>query len=665
MARPKLLVEGALPHPDRRLGPLRPRDLAALAAVAAPALWLAFFGVAAPAGVLFNLGPNDADHIAGFEPHYEIDGPVATRWTTYRAEVDLPLTLRGGPASLSYRFSRVLPETAVVDVRLAGSLVDRFSCRGGAWVTRTVPLAALPPTPLRLELRVDSHDRRNLGLKMDWVRLTAAGGRVGWRGPSRWLPALLVAAAYVLFRLTGLAPAAAASVTLPWSLAAWLWGRVDPFALAHVASKVAWPALALTAVCAAAFRARPGGRWVAPIFLAGYLLKGAVLFHPAFYYPDVQNHGRYVAAYAEAAGSIPERGIAAQRTVGTAYPRFVTGRPYAFPYSPLFFIPFTWLGPDSARVEDALRHVGLAAAAAEVPAVFWLGSLAFGPGAGLAAALVAAFLPPLYSRLLFAMWPTIAGHLLDTLAIGAALCAARRPGDRRAAAAFALLTLAALLTYISSLFNLALFIVFLALLERRRAPLLLGTLALAAGATVLWLYGSFTRAFLFEIVPALAAGGGVATPAASGSAAPAGLLPALSRVPLFFGWGFPALAVAGLLLARRVADAAARHVLFAYGLAFVSLVLMRGLGGGLFRDLKEITFVAPLIAVAAGASLETLARRGDSGRAAVLLIAAGLLAFTAERYRFYFTTYTSAVTRPAEGPGVNEPRAGAGAPRSR
>jgi hypothetical protein len=637
-------------EPARRPAGLGPGDLAWLVGVVLPALWLALLGVAAPATVFFNLGPNDANHIAGFEPRYEIEGPVATRWTTYDAQVDLPLTVRGGPATLSYRFSRVLPETAVVDVLLAGTLVDRFTCRGGAWITRTVELAAVPPTPLSIALRVDSHDRRNLGLRLDWIRLSAAGGRVGWRGWARWAPAVLVATAYVLFRLAGLAAPPAALLALPWSLGALALGRIDPFALGHVAAKVALPAMALTAACAALVRRRPGGRWVVPIFLAGYLLKGAGLFHPAFFYPDVQNHGRYVAAYAEAAGSIPERGVAAQRKVATAYPRFVAGRAYAFPYSPLFFIPFTWLGPDAARVEDALRHAGLAAAAAEVVAVFWIGGMVFGPGAGVAAALVAAFLPPLYSRLLFAMWPTIAGHLLDTLAIGAALRALRRPGEGRPAAVFALLTLAAFLTYISSLFNLSLFIVFLALLERRRAALFLGTLAVTAAATVLWLYGAFTRAFVLEIVPALASGGGAAAPSASGGPASSGLVAALSRVPLFYGWGFPALAVAGLLLARRVADGPARHVLAAWGLAFASLVLMRGLGGGLFRDLKEITFVAPLVAVAAGASLETLARRGRPGRAAALLVAAGLLAFGAERYRFYFTTYASAVMAPAPGP---------------
>ena len=634
-------------EPGGRPVDLRLGDPAWLAAVLLPALWLAVFGVGAPATVLFNLGPNDADHIAGFEPHYEIEGPRATRWTTYDARVDLPLTVRGGPASLSYRFSRVLPETAVVDVLLAGTLVDRFTCRGGAWITRTVDLAALPPLPLSIALRVDSHDRRNLGLRLDWIQLSLAGGRVGWRGWARWAPAALVAAAYILCRLAGLAPFPAALVSLPWSLGALVFGRLDPFALGHVASKIALPAIALTAACAALVRRRPGGRWVVPIFLAGYLLKGAAVFHPAFFYPDVQNHGRYVAAYAEAGGSIPERGIAAQRKVATAYPRFVAGKAYAFPYSPLFFIPFTWLGQGSAPVEDALRHVGLAAAAAEVVAVFWIAGLVFGSAAAVAAALVSAFLPPLYSRLLFAMWPTIAGHLLDVLTIGAALGLVRRPGERRPAVVFALLMLAAFLTYISSLFNLTLFVAFLALLERRRALLLLAILGATATLTVLWLYGSFTRAFLFEIVPALAGGGAAASPPASSGAAPAGLVAALSRVPLFYGWGFPALAVAGLLLARRSAAGPARHVVAAYGLAFASLVLMRGLGGGLFRDLKEITFVAPLVAVAAGASLETLWRRGRPGRAAVLLLAAGLLAFSVERYHFYFTTYASAVMRPA------------------
>ena len=631
----------------------------ALLLVALPAAVVAFWWT--PATVLFNLGPNDADYITGFEPHYEIDGPVATRWTTYDARVDLPLALRGG-ALLSYRFSRVLPETAVVDVLVDGRLVDRFTARGGAWATRTAHLASTGETPLRIDLHVDSHDRRNLGLRLDWIRLDASSGRVGFRGMARWRALLLVAAAFVLFRFAGLSPGATALFAAPWSLAALVWGRTDPFALAHVLAKATVPALALTAACTLLLRRQPHGRWVVPLFLASYLLKAAGVFHPAFFYPDVQNHGRYVAAYAEATGSVAERGIAAQRKVNTAYPRFVAGKPYAFPYSPVFFIPFTALGTDSAPVEDALRHVGLAAAAAEVPAVFWLGTLALGPGPGLAAAAVAVLLPPLYSRLLYAMWPTLAGHWLDVLAIAAALLVVRRADRRREAVLFAMLVLLAFLTYISSLFNLTLFVGFLALMDRRRRLLLLGALAAAGTFTVLWLYGPFTRAFFGEIVPALVHGGGVATPPAAAGPRPGGLLAALGRIPLFYGWGLPALAVAGFILARRQADDAARRVLAAYGLAFVTLVLMRGLGGGLFRDLKETTFVGPLIAVTAGASLEALARRGARGRLAVALLAVGLVAFAAERYRFYFTSYDAEVMRPPASP-VSAAPAASPAPR--
>ena len=71
--------------------------------------------------------------------------------------------------------------------------------------------------------------------------------------------------------------------------------------------------------------------------------------------------------------------------------------------------------------------------------------------------------------------------------------------------------------------------------------------------------------------------------------------------------------------------------------------------------------MGPLVAVGAGASLEALARRGRPGRAAVVLVAVGLLAFTAERYRFYFSTYDAAVMRPAT-VAVNAPAVCSGSP---
>jgi hypothetical protein len=83
-------------------------------------------------------------------------------------------------------------------------------------------------------------------------------------------------------------------------------------------------------------------------------------------------------------------------------------------------------------------------------------------------------------------------------------------------------------------------------------------------------------------------------------------------------------------------------VFTAYALAFLVLVLLRAFGAGLFRDLKEITFVSPLLAVLAGAALEELWRRGRSGRWAAALIVVGLLASCTERYAFYWTSYRPA-----------------------
>ena len=53
------------------------------------------------------------------------------------------------------------------------------------------------------------------------------------------------------------------------------------------------------------------------------------------------------------------------------------------------------------------------------------------------------------------MWPTVAGHLLDCLAIAAAVFWAARPERLGRLAAFFGLSLSSALLYISSLFNLS------------------------------------------------------------------------------------------------------------------------------------------------------------------------------------------------------------------
>ena len=131
---------------------------------------------------------------------------------------------------------------------------------------------------------------------------------------------------------------------------------VDPFGLVHVSSQIALPSIAFAGACALGVRRKAGARWVVLAFLAGYLLKGAGIFHPSYFYPDVRNHRRYVFALAEAEGSLLERGVQAQIRVKTAYPRTIAGRVYAMPYSPLYFVPFGWLGAVTSRLVGVGRE---------------------------------------------------------------------------------------------------------------------------------------------------------------------------------------------------------------------------------------------------------------------------------------------------------------------
>lgn len=419
-----------------------------------------------------------------------------------------------------------------------------------------------------------------------------------------------------------------------------LWFALDPFGLAHVSGKIAVAGVIFTAALAVVVRSfghQPGRRWIPLIFLLGYLLKGAGIFYPSFFYPDVRNHRRYVYAFASAEGSIPERGLAAQMEVRTAYPRRIAGEQYALPYSPLFFIPFTWLPNDVHLVEDALKHVALVLGAAEAIVIYWLATFLLGARVGVTATLLAVFLPPMYSRLFLAMWPTVAGHLLDCLAIAAAVFWAARPERLGRLAAFFGLSLSSALLYISSLFNLSAFVASFSLVKRRLAVRALVAWTAAALITIVALYSSFTLLFFREIAPSFLS----STNALGSGSFLEGVESVFKRVVLFYGYGFPALTVAGLVLSYRRTDKAAFRMLAAYGIAFVLLSGLRVLPGGLFKDLKEILFVAPVVAICSGVTLETLSARGRSGRWSAALILGGLIAFWWGSYRGYLISYAS------------------------
>lgn len=609
---------------------------AALAAVLAFGELSRFAASFARPAMDFDLGPSTGEYLQGFTESEE-RLPVTFRWTGERASLRLPLETSEGEATLLIRYARFLEGSATVRLFADGVPAGSFSARSGRFRTQEMPIT-LGPGPFELELLVDDPDPSRLGIAVDWVRIEHAQFRLR---ESSLAPRLVLLGLFVLSTLLGLSLRTSVLVTGATAGAQALWFASSPFAMAHVHRQMAYAGLIATALVAFAFIRHRGSaaRFVPLLFFAAYALKGAALFHPSYFYPDVRLHRRHLETFATAEGSIVERGIAAQKVAQTAYPRRVAGKDYAFPYSPVFYVPFTWF--DSLRgnprgIEAAMKHVGLLFAALELPLVFLLARALIGAQAALWASALAIVLPPMVSRLLYAQWPTMAGHCFDLVALVFATQIASAPRQRKPFVLYAASGFVSCLVYVSSLINLSLFTGFLSLiLERKRRW---GLLLLWAGvglATVLLLYRPFLVAVFTEIVPALARGegGGDGNPAA-------GVTTTLLRIYYFYGIGFPALALAGLLLALRNEARWVGRFLVVYLASFAALLALRA-GSGMFKDLKELVFAGPFVAVTVGLSLESLRRRGRAEWWAAIFIALGLVAFGAEKYLEYFHQHTT------------------------
>jgi hypothetical protein len=591
---------------------------------------LLFLGFSWGGPFVFDVGPSTGAYVEGMLPSEERP-PSTFRWTRSAASLAVPLEVRGGDPVLTLRCARFLDLPARMHVSLAGRPVGTFVAPPGGY--RVHVLAAPGPSgDVRVDLQGDDPE---LGVALDWVRIEGAR----WRLPlSAWGPRVLPLALALSALLAGFTRGRALALGVFLAGVQAVWAARDPFGFAHVSAQVeiALPLCALGA--ALLLRRLPRGHVVLVCVWVSYLLKAGALFYPSYFYNDVRNNQRYTQALRDDGRPLLERNHEAQMKVGVAYPRLVAGRKYAFPYSPVFFLPFTSL--DDEAIVPAIKHVAILAGAAEVLVAFILAYLVFGAGAGVAAAALSAVLPPLHSRMMLAMWSTTAGHQLDVIAVTLVVALAARGASRARWAATALAFPLALLTYIASLFNLGAFSAAYAVLARRgRWVLLLYVLGVAL--TVGLLYRDFMVTLVGEILPALLAGGaGSGTAAVERPGLVEGVGTTLWRLPFFLGYGVLALAAAGFVRAKRRAAPEVFRVVAAYAGAFVFLVALRGLSFGLFKDLKEIEFAGPLFAVLAGASLEALWERDRRSRTAAVLIGLGLLVFALGRYRDYWLTWT-------------------------
>jgi hypothetical protein len=611
--------------------------LVAAVLVLAPVL-AARLGASGARVVTVNFGPGDAPYITGFAPEYEIDDKVGTHWTTYHAGVALPLQVRGGPVDLSYRFTRGFGETAQVEVSYDGRAVDQFQCRGGIVLERKAALGVLPATPVRVGIVSDSHERKDRGLKMDWMRLTLGpGAHVRLTGWAALVPAVAVALVLAIHLLAGWPLRHAFALTAPWCVAAVVGLVLDPW-LTHRLLRGVPLALALlggAGLGVAEWRRRRGAlsaeslRILAALGLAAFLVRVLAVNHPDFYYPDLRTHARLVEKVQdEGIGFFlsPSRAIWEHGVWRTeAY-----GKTYAFPYTPAFHLPFTLL---PVGYDTLLLCLKLAAAAVSIVPIFLTWALARRLGVSVLGAALLVLVPTYTSRLSFAFLPALFGHAVDLgllYWLAGHLESIRAPRTWLAGAGW---IAACQLAYISGVMNTAALVLTLVLwaLVRRRPvdAALLAAMGLAAAAGAVALYYRDFLGMVIDLVPRVAQG---AAHAPSRYPVQPFWLVAYERTRDFFDTVYPILAAAGLALMWRepvpeatVSTAARRWLLVGWLGAYVFLLVGRAKAPDVFLHGHETLLVTPLVCLAAGVALSRLTRHSR----AAWWTAAALAAFLA------------------------------------
>ena len=283
------------------------------------------------------------------------------------------------------------------------------------------------------------------------------------------------------------------------------------------------------------------------------------------------------------------------------------GETYAFPFSPLFHAFFVPFHLDFFSLIDAMKLVACLLSALEVFIVFSLGRRLGGVETGIWGAALTVFSPAALSRLSWAFLAAVFAHLLDTLVLASLFPKPERQRPRYwLAAAFLFFALAA---YPGSLVNFGIFFPILGgLLIIRTGPELrrigLKLLAIAAGVALVVLaivYREFLGVFLPELLPGFFAGG-----SRGGSFSPVqAIVTLVTRYWIFFGAFYLPFVVGGIVLwLRRRPDPLASRLLLAWGTTFVVLIFLRSAAPDLFNKVKEILWVAPLIALAGGRVLD-------------------------------------------------------------
>jgi hypothetical protein len=267
------------------------------------------------------------------------------------------------------------------------------------------------------------------------------------------------------------------------------------------------------------------------------------------------------------------------------------------PYSLAFHVPFALVPMGYDGILTAIRVAGALLAALTIPSALLVARRGGLPVLGV---VLLVFVPSYMAKLSVGALPAMFGHAVD-LAFLAWLSGRAGELERPRVLLLGILGVALCdLAYVSALIHLSVFLLVLAAFQSLHGRrLALGPVVLAAGGgalAVLLYYRDFLPAVLL-----LARGVGRA---GSSSYVPEAFVPLLVfRTLSFFGWGYPLLALGGLvLLARKRATG----LLLPWAATYLVLLLLRSWIPLVFRWVHDTLFVTPLLCLAAGIALEAL-----------------------------------------------------------
>ncbi len=372
-------------------------------------LWIALAGAAVPAvfvlalagaeSISFGFGPADRNYVEGFRAGWARG--TTSRWSRERAAVSLPVVVRGR-ATLMVLGGRPERPPSEIEIAQNGRLLGILPAGG-----RVAPFS-FPLEPGRASFHFVSRTADpGHGLMLEELRLIPE--ERGALLPDARSVALSAAAA-VLFAVAlvvaGFSPRASAFLTIAFvglPLAA-----VAPFASLHWLRKGALVSSILSFLIVLALHSQSKWRKLVPT--ATLLAASFALFHPSYYFKDVDIHREVTdVVRQQGARELWSRMDYYQEKFGLGRAS-LEGRRRPMPYPPVFHTIAGWF--PFGETEDVLKWAGILLHVSAVVVVMLVaGSVSERDAAAVAAGVMAASFPEGILELLRASYPALLGQL--------------------------------------------------------------------------------------------------------------------------------------------------------------------------------------------------------------------------------------------------------------